>query len=198
MEPVEIEGYHGTALENVSKILKGGFVAERRDDHWLGQGIYFYDKFDLALWWIKTKLRSTYGHNCGVLKAVISAQENEILDLDTVEGVDYFFSEVDTILRREATDISLKFSSEDRTKNLCFALDLLKKLRQKKVLLMTFTKDRPSYGKADIMGFEKQHFSLPYAMTYKERQICVSDEESIFSKSCVHPKNRTNWHQTGF
>lgn len=45
-------GYHGTCLRYRHNIEKNGLDPEecnQRNDHWLGQGVYFFDDYDHAL-----------------------------------------------------------------------------------------------------------------------------------------------------
>ena len=195
MVRIVVEGFHGTDVKNISQILESGFQSEVRQDHWLGQGIYFYDNHDLALWWIKAKLKTSTLQKCGVIKAILECEKQEFLDLDTIQGVDLFQIEVKRILKEELPDIQFTFgkSSTERIKNFCFALDLLKSLREIKLVAMTFLKDDPSYAAENVKKFDREVFTLPYSFTYRERQICTISNDHISSKDCVHPKNRTNW-----
>lgn len=45
-------GFHGTFSEALDSIINDGFQIVYRDNHWLGQGVYFYDNSSLAHWWI--------------------------------------------------------------------------------------------------------------------------------------------------
>ncbi|MCY7330707.1 MAG: hypothetical protein LH618_19300 [Saprospiraceae bacterium] len=178
-------GYHGTAYGNVPSILKDQFVTDERDDHWLGQGIYFYDDLDLARWWIETKLRCASG--CAVIEASLCCQEIEYLDLDHFKGLDFYFRELGNIL--DNLSISLRFKDDDeqsRIRNLCFSLDLLKNHLGLKLVTMTFYKPLPRYAEGNIKEFQRQYFPLPKSFSYKERQICASTNDIILSKKCVH------------
>ena len=192
MPVVTVEGFHGTDVKNVDAILNMEFTATTRTDHWLGQGIYFYSDYHLALWWIKKKLKSTYGHSCAVIQAKMECEEGTFLDMDSVFGLDYFLREIDSILASEAKELSIKFT-QDTVRNLCFALDLLKTFRGIKLIAMTFHKDNPSYAAENVEAFKKSHFPLPESITYRERQICASSNDIIRSKTCVFPMKRTKW-----
>lgn len=190
MQTVNVEGFHGTSFENVAAIMQDGFQYTRRDDHWLGQGFYFYSEYDLAHWWIIRKRKADDGNGCAVIKAVFNCSRSEWLDLDTVPGVDYFISEVDSILSKESKNVSLKFSAttvEERIKNLCFALDLLKRARGIKLVALTFRKKKPTYAKQSIQDFTTKYFPLPEDIVYQERQICCSRNEIITTKTLVFP-----------
>jgi hypothetical protein len=190
MRTIEIEAYHGTARKNTENITSEGFISTIREDHWLGQGIYFYSDYTLALWWIKTKMRSKNGNGCAVVKATMACEENLWLDLDTIKGMDYFFREVSSILSANSSLVSLKFKAENedrRIKNFCFALDLLKNFRGIKLMAMTFRKDNPSYAEHGVSRFENSFFPLPLDFGYQERQICSTSNDIIKSKTVVFP-----------
>jgi len=49
-----ITGYHGTSSNYAESIEKHGLDPDKthtRPDHWLGQGVYFFEDSDLAKWW---------------------------------------------------------------------------------------------------------------------------------------------------
>ena len=51
---VGITGYHGTSSRHAESIAKNGLDPDKtheRPNHWLGQGVYFYENFGLAKWW---------------------------------------------------------------------------------------------------------------------------------------------------
>ncbi|MBN8678503.1 MAG: hypothetical protein J0M29_09775 [Chitinophagales bacterium] len=190
MEKVTIEGFHGTGIENIKSILEERFIYTHREDHWLGQGFYFYSDINLALWWIKRKKGVDDGSGCAVIRAVFECMKEQWLDLDTVPGMDYFLSEVSSILTNESTNVSLKFragSFSDEIKNLCFALDLLKRVRGIKLIALTFRKDKPTYASESIATFKRNFFPLPKDVIYQERQICCSANAIISSKTVVFP-----------
>ncbi|MFZ4477150.1 MAG: hypothetical protein ACOYPR_18280 [Saprospiraceae bacterium] len=193
MPIIKVEGFHGTALENVDEIMSNGFEPKVRDDHWLGQGIYFYSDLDLAVWWIKTKIGSKDGSQCAVVKSNMECEQDNWLDLDTISGMEYFLNEVDSILSNTSHLVSLRFrpsrnaDPKSRIKNLCFALDLLKNLRGIKLVAMTFRKDNPSYAPKSISSFENRFFNLPSNFAYRERQICSTSNDIIASKSVIFP-----------
>ncbi len=193
MQTIKVEGFHGTALRNIDAILSDGFKSNERPDHWLGQGLYFFSDFDLALWWIKTKIKSGDGSRCAVVNASMECDDRLWLDLDTLKGINYFIKEINAILTATSHLISLKFNAarleddEIRIRHFCFALDLLKKFRNIQLVAMTFRKDKPSYAEYSISNFENQHFILPWDFTYQERQICSTSNDIIMSKKVVFP-----------
>ncbi|MEO0042445.1 MAG: hypothetical protein RL329_1893 [Bacteroidota bacterium] len=186
-------GYHGTAYKNVAEILDKGFTANFRRDHWLGQGFYFYTDFDLAKWWIETKIKHN-NERSAVIEAKIEVALEFFLDLDTRKGVDTFFDWAQEIYNHDL-DFSFKMDAKNRTQNLCLALDLVKHKFGIKVVRRTFLKDNPSYGKQNIEKFENDFFPLPKDFAYIETQICVSDNDCVLHKECcyVSPPRRRTW-----
>lgn len=58
-------GYHGTCSKYRSNIEEVGLDPDKckyRTDHWLGQGVYFFDDYEKAMWWAKTT--SSHNDNC--------------------------------------------------------------------------------------------------------------------------------------
>jgi hypothetical protein len=193
---IETVGYHGTSEENVSDILENQFIAVRRDEHWLGQGIYFYDDSQLAEWWIKKKLETYSGVGPAVIKATMRCEKNSFLDLDRNGDLDLFFSKLENLLMSGQIEIDLRLRTDEksRIRNLCFCIDLLKRCSGLKLIAMTFLKANPSYVRGNILNFEEDYFPLPFAVSYKERQICAASNDIIASKECIYPQRRTNWH----
>jgi hypothetical protein len=182
-------GYHGTEEQYVDDILKKGFTHHFREDHWLGQGIYFYTDFQLAKWWADTKFKKL-GKQPAVIKALIEVDEAAFLDLDTLSGMDFFFKTTKDLF----SEMSISFRFQDNQyQNLCFALDFLKEIEDIRVVRYTFSKDNPSYGHQKITTFEKQYFKLPRDFAYHETQICVSENDWIVDKNCCYPDRSRTW-----
>jgi hypothetical protein len=190
MSKISIIGYHGTEIRNVDKILRSEFVSIERPDHWLGQGIYFYEDLSLAKWWAEKKFKRVYSQ-AAVVQVEILVDDSNLLNLDSKDGMDKFFREIKKILHKST--ISFKFEDDRRTENFCFALDLLKGELGISVIIRSFLRHSPSYGEQNINVFEKDFFNLPHDFAYLEKQICVSINENIKSKQCIYPPRRTTW-----
>lgn len=186
-----IDGYHGTYLESLNNILNNGFTYKQNDEHWLGQGFYFYAEKDLAQWWITKKVdrEESLGkpkRDIAVIKVNICSDINNILNLDNPFDFDKFLSFVSDYLEEmKQNNVAITLDKNEIIKNRCFFLDLMKKAKNMHVVISTFSKDYPSYGKYDIRKFKKEFLEL--GLTYKETQICVSRNNCIISKQCVFP-----------
>lgn len=84
---LEINGYHGTQESSCHSIYKEQrFNHSHGEDEWLGYGIYFFERNEhYAVWWA----RDYKDYNpFGILKAKISVDEQQILDLSNPENLD--------------------------------------------------------------------------------------------------------------
>ena len=97
---IEITGYHGTRKEARSLILRKHFIPSRGENHWLGQGAYFFQDGcsagvdDAKKWaavqaWDKNSARNKYDRYV-VLRAVIRLEKGKLLDLATDDGLQVF------------------------------------------------------------------------------------------------------------
>jgi len=94
-------GFHGTDLKNLKVIKKDGFESSQGDEHWLGEGIYFFTegitgdpKIDARNWAIAhawdNNLKLNKYSNYVILFALINVNEDLLLDLTTKDGMDVF------------------------------------------------------------------------------------------------------------
>ncbi len=74
-------GYHGTCAKYRHNIDKEGLDPAKckyRSDHWLGQGVYYFDDYDKALWWAANS--SSQNNNCGgvIFESLIEAADEKV------------------------------------------------------------------------------------------------------------------------
>ncbi len=66
---------------------------EPRNDHWLGQGAYFYkDDEEQAIIWAKNKVRNHAkyrGETPFVIEVILELNESNFLNLDSRKGLDF-------------------------------------------------------------------------------------------------------------
>lgn len=167
--------YHGTASNNleelINEIVTNGFVYKYRDNHWLGQGIYFFDKYEWAERWAKQPIN--FNKDKCVFSARIFCRDNEFLDLDSVK-VQYKVSEY---IKKINDEIYLKsneiFFNDDINKRRCFYLDIIKKEYNYKILKHSFVIDNNNDITRDI------------GLNVVQIQYCVSDNTCIFDASVL-------------
>lgn len=189
---MSIIAYHGTKKEAVFAIEQNGFEFKPREDHWLGDGFYFYELEELAKWWAN---RNFSNNNPTVLQVEIKVER--ILDLDKPSCMSFLqqsFIEIYNALK-----IKPKLTSDNKFYNLCYMINMVKKRHDFAVVAKTFVKHKHGelYSSFHIETFENQYFPLPIEFCQVERQICVSPEYKqsihIIKKTFLPNKNRRTW-----
>lgn len=97
-----IEGYHGTNSDWVQSIVENGFKDSVGDEHWLGDGTYFFvngitgaDPKNAAVKWaiaeaFDKRLKRNVYDRIAVLKCMIKIEDDKLLDLTTLDGMMIF------------------------------------------------------------------------------------------------------------
>lgn len=169
-------GFHGTTVKNADQIIKDTFHPKRRENHWLGQGTYFFDDRDLAIWFPSASLKNK-GKDIAIIKVELEVEKEQLLDLDKIRDINKFYSEILMLLEKTKGKIVFK---EDSHYNLCFLLDLYKKVFGIKIVKFTFRVKNPFYGHKIIEKFNNQFF---VDLAYNQLQICIVDDSVIKKKS---------------
>lgn len=184
-------GYHGTCSKYRYNIEKEGFDPEKckyRSDHWLGQGVYFFDDYEKALWWATTI--SAHNGNCGgvIFKSVIEAPDEQVLNLDDNSQLDAFMTETLNTLDEIEKECSGKMPIfEDENFRAVF-FDYYKRRKGISVIIGTFQKDVAGYTTKRTYAekTKQQKIMNTIGIKFKERQICVSKKECIKSTKLVY------------
>lgn len=184
-------GYHGTCLKFKDDIVANGLDPSKckyRKDHWLGQGVYFFEDYNKAEWWAENT--SSNNGKCGkvVFKSVIDATDNEILNLDDDLQLDRFISEVIDSLDdiKQLCNGSMPIF-DDRSFRAVF-FDYYKKKHGISVIIGTFEKDYAGYTKHRTrreLDIQNKIMNIT-GIRFHERQICVSNKECIKSTIIVY------------
>lgn len=184
-------GYHGTCSKYRDSIEKEGFdprKCKHRSDHWLGQGVYFFDDYEKALWWANSI--SSKNGNCGsvVFKVSIEAPDDAVLNLDDKDQLDHFITQTLQMPEDIAKECGGKMPVFDDRKFRAVFFDYYKEKNDISVIIGTFEKDIAGYtAKRSFAEREKQKKFLKYiGIYYHERQICVSRKECIKSTELVY------------
>lgn len=188
-------GYHGTlssACDNISKNgLDPAFVI-KRTDHWLGQGVYFFDDIEIAKWWAECKKKNL---QCLVVvyEAEIVAKKEKVLDLDDNSQVKLFcdrlLSDMSS-LKKECSDRGLKLDSKTFR---AVYFDYYKENYGISVIIRTFLKQNASYKgfykNGEDLEMQKKMFTIT-GLGYFEKQICVSDKLCIQKNKIVFDESK--------
>lgn len=129
-----IIAYHGTfdaAADNI--IETKTFQSNFRDDHWLGQGIYFFrEDFEQAKQWGKSAVEKQLrkGHikkgKIAVIRAILNVERKNFWNLDTREDLIRFNKHVlKELAELEKQKIELEISLGESEKLRCYFCDLI-------------------------------------------------------------------------
>lgn len=94
-------GYHGTDSAHFLSIFQRNFIPSMGDNHWLGEGIYFFlngisdpildaEKWAIAESYNKSSPKNPKYHEYNVLEVQIQFQKEKIWDLTGTEGLKQF------------------------------------------------------------------------------------------------------------
>lgn len=94
-----IIGFHGTSTDSAKEILKSNYELSIGDNHWVGNGVYFFiegisskpdeqsKKWAKTQSWDKKTKKLKYKFYC-IIKSEISVNEENLLDLTKEDGVE--------------------------------------------------------------------------------------------------------------
>lgn len=167
--------FHGTEEQNLENIEKNGFIYKQRDNHWLGQGIYFFEDKKQAINW-KTRNSKV------VLEVTIELPFSEILDLDSIDGIEFFMNEVKEIL--QTSEIKIEIKEDELNVNRCFFLDIIKnKNKNINMIKYTFQISDPMYDKRNLKELQA---IVPFGLVHNQLQYCLHKNEYIIEKKVIY------------
>ena len=177
-------GYHGTCSKYRYNIEKDGLDPQKckyREDHWLGQGVYFFDDYDKAMWWATTI--SSQNDNCGamIFKSIIEAPDEEVLNLDDNKQLDEFMTESLKLIEDVKINCPGKMPIFEDSKFRAVLFDYYKQQNGISVIIGTFCKefagDTTKRSESD-KAMQRKIMNI-IGIKFRERQICVSKKECI-------------------
>ncbi|PRO64558.1 hypothetical protein [Alkalicoccus urumqiensis] len=197
---VDINGFHGTKEDYARSICESKtFTYKNRDNHWLGQGIYFFrDDPEQAMKWALKGLK--HGDKGVVIRTKISSDFSSFLDLNTQTGIERFqqhVEEVDSVVSKiESLQVKATIDGKQNNANhrmRCAVMDLLPP--QIKIVQQYFEIENPPKKISENEFLRKMNIK-PYSV-----QICVRDKEVIDQESIViHEKKsreqKRKFHKT--
>lgn len=166
--------YHGTTLDNLSKILETQeFTFKPRIDHWLGSGIYFFvDDADKALWWssMATKRLNKKVENRGILFIEdYKLKRNKLFDLDSEKDRNLMVN----FLNNTPNRVSMKLESKDPTEKMIEArsklIELIVDYHKMSAVKYTFHKE----------NIKSHNFLNRLNLSNNETQLCIVDTDTI-------------------
>lgn len=186
---MEMLVYHGTSSIFRDNIEKNGLdpaYVRPRDDHWLGQGVYFYDNEMQARWWSAQSVKKDGGYKV-VFKAQLNATDDLILNLDNPIQLREFVLFAEQLADEVSREDFNKGRRITKQQYRAIAFDYYKKINNICVIIATFSKEAPSYlPRLSDSQFEFQKkFLDTIDLGYKERQICVSSKEVLYDVEAI-------------
>ncbi|HDR8522393.1 TPA: hypothetical protein QC471_004336 [Bacillus toyonensis] len=170
--------FHGTAESCSINILgeKKFEMGTPRNDHWLGEGIYFFrEDLQQAFTWAKNKVKNHgkyLNQKPAVIEAQVSITESSFLNLDTAGGMEEF-KEFIECLKAEKVFIEAEWSDDLPAKIRCYVLSLLPE--EIWVIQRTFKVERSKYNHS--VAFKSMDLGLQGV------QVCVRNHEAILTDS---------------
>lgn len=170
--------FHGTSSSNFDLISnQKHFTFERRNDHWLGNGVYFFlDDLQKANWWSSLYLKkmnrigqSTNIEACSLfVKARTSS--DKVLDLNTEKGQTIFL-EFTNFLKKNGISIKTKNGDNSEIKVMCTIMDFLARDRKYDASCYQFPNESKPYlfKGLDVYGI----------MNNKGNQFCIYNQNII-------------------
>jgi hypothetical protein len=174
--------YHGTDEESAIDITANGLkiFEDLRDDHWLGNGIYFFrEDAQQALTWAINKVRSVKalrGKKACVIEVEINLQEKNFLNLDSRDGMlalKKFISQLNSTIKH--SKIGLAFKEKDEAQQRHFVFSLLP-VDEYYVIQRTFKTDSALNENSNIKRL---------GLYLNGVQVCVRNLSAIKGKSNV-------------
>ena len=184
-------GYHGTCVKYRYDIEKNGLdpaKCKHRMDHWLGQGVYFFDDYEKASWWASSI--SSQNNNCGgiIFKSNIEASDEEVLNLDDDKQLDTFITETLKTLKEVKEMCPEKMPIFENPNFRAVFFDYYKIQNKISVIIGTFQKEFAGYT-IQRNKLEKQlqrEIMNIIGIRFQERQMCVSKKECIKTTEMIY------------
>lgn len=168
--------YHGTDEKSAKSIIKNGFVVKQNDEHWLGNGIYFYFDPDLAKWWT-TRPTSKFGveiKNPVLIEASLFLDDSKILDLRKISE----FQKLIDYEKRYRKVVALTANGDIPYKKYrCSLFDNIFEDGDTDLIIGGFYQSKSNYMSAEINILLSK-----LKMSYTQIQICVkpSAQKDVF------------------
>lgn len=185
MKDVNFNAYHATDQKCLDGILKEGFIYKPNKDHWLGNGVYFFIEYELALWWSSTKHKK-YGEKIKkpiIIEANLNCNNDCVVDFRLVKDYNWLSQRYDEFYK-EILDNGCNEITDNQLR--CLFFDWLKTEYDIKIVIGGFYKNHKS---------KYLHYILPdsFCLPFIEYQVCVYDNSVLSIKNVL--KEWFGWKQ---
>ena len=196
MGDISFKGYHGTCSWEEQSIESKGLdpqATKYRKDHWLGQGVYFFENIEQAKWWAAMQSEKRSSSWSIIYQADILADKSQVLNLDNNDELEDFLN----VIRRNLELINLLAKDKKEgypiftpSKFSSVFFDYYKEKYGIKIIIYSFIKDYVRY--TANFPIDKNDISIQKALCntlgiyFKEKQLCVSDKACIRNRKKVY------------
>lgn len=169
---MRIQLYHGTDFAIAQKIKDEGFIVKPNDEHWLGNGIYFYIDKSLAKWWTTnpSKKHGVRIQTPAIIEVALKIEKERVLDLRKKSDFEKLL-----IWETEYRDNVLAYSKDSKIsayKYRCGLFDDIFTRRQIDVIIGGFESIEQPYIQEKMRVLLKK-----LKIAYTELQVCVKFEK---------------------
>lgn len=186
--------FHGSVEQSIDSIIeRKSFRITKRNNHWLGNGVYFFiDDYSKAFWWArnarvkrakqrKKKKLPPIMEDEAIIFFEIEIERSKLIDLDTEDDRDRLNSFI-----KELEDAKAKITVKDSTKQeaLCSLIDMYVFYSGNiDAIKYTFTSDVATYK-----TLEDQ-----YGVANNGVQLSLFNQSLLDFENCVK-KKRSEWN----
>jgi len=169
--------YHATDKKKVQSILDNNFIYNYHDDHWLGNGVYFFLDAGLAYQWAENPPTDKYGQieNPAIIQAEIEIDSDHVADLRNLDDYNYAKQAFDAYLKKMSKKKSAGGLSMATLR--CGFFDWFVE-EYDVYCVIAYLDERKSLPVYTEHGDVFKKFKIPYL----EVQMCVSQSSCIITR----------------
>ncbi len=168
--------YHGTDYENAKRICSEGFTYKAKPNHWLGNGVYFFQDYSLAKWWT-TNPTKEFGSRISkpaIIQCNLEVDDSQMLNLLKLEDYIQFSDIFDKEFYTKYYEPRHPYEPPKWERLRCAYCDYLRETYELDMIIGNFDKpDQPYLPSKHGNEFDE------FLLQYTEVQICVFNEEII-------------------
>ena len=184
------DAQHATDRKNLNIILNTNFTYRQNDEHWLGNGVYFFIDPALADDWCKKQKKSyKYGHikNGSIIHVVICVENNDLMDLRQLDDYNYVRRNFEQYVN-QLKNINIDIEKMSSKQLVCGFFDMLQDDQKIKCFIANF--NERSNSLPESLKKKTEELWLQFNMPYVETQVCLFDVNCITLKEEFEYKNK--------
>ncbi len=187
--------YHGTNINSFNKILKDNKMnPSRGDNHWLGDGVYFYDDVVYAYYWIYTQFNNRYKNNLSennniynefkIISSKLKMESEKIFNLDSIINKTIFDTTYENCVNKKIQSQRFKDCEMADGVVINIMFNELGYNKNYNVVIASFSRRTKNYENTNL----RLHYSI-------EKQICVKDNGIIYDIIEYNYKDKITTYQ---